>query len=72
MILKAVKTKLEEIIFPPMPVTLPHRFVNVKPEPQEKIQKVINQMALKMRQQQSRQGCQYIEALHEFMVMVEN
>lgn len=50
-VLKAVKNKLQEI--------------HCNPD-QERIQKVINGMALKMRQHNQR-GCHYIEAINEFM-----
>ena len=50
-VLKAVKSKLQEI--------------HDKPD-QERIQKVINGMAVKMRIQNNR-GCHYIEAINEFM-----
>ena len=50
-VLKAVKNKLQEI--------------HLNPD-QERIQKVINGMAVKMRQHNQR-GCHYIEAINEFM-----
>lgn len=50
-VLKAVKSKLQEI--------------HLNPD-QERIQKVINGMAVKMRQHNQR-GCHYIEAINEFM-----
>ena len=50
-VLKAVKSKLQEI--------------HINPD-QERIQKVINGMAVKMRQHNQR-GCHYIEAINEFM-----
>ena len=50
-VLRAVKTKLQEI--------------HINPD-QERIQKVINGMAVKMRQHNQR-GCHYIEAINEFM-----
>ena len=50
-VLKAVKNKLQEI--------------HCNPD-QERIQKVINGMAVKMRQHNQR-GCHYIEAINEFM-----
>lgn len=58
-VLRAVKNKLEEIHcgqYATIPL-LNH---------QEKIQKVINGMAVKMRQQNQR-GCHYIEAINEFI-----
>lgn len=50
-VLRAVKSKLQEI--------------HINPD-QERIQKVINGMAVKMRQHNQR-GCHYIEAINEFM-----
>jgi glutamyl-tRNA reductase len=67
-VLKAVKTKLQEIHCNPV-------FFNSHSDPypgvqlndhQERIQKVINGMAVKMRLQNQR-GCHYIEAINEFM-----
>jgi len=58
-VLKAVKVKLEELHcghYPHAPLV----------NHQEKIQKVINVMAVKMRQHNTR-GCQYIEAINEFI-----
>lgn len=55
-VLKAVKIKLQGIHHNP---------------DQERIQKVINVMAVKMRQQNQR-GCHYIEAINEFMAPVIN
>jgi glutamyl-tRNA reductase len=55
-VLKAVKIKLQGIHHNP---------------DQERIQKVINGMAIKMRQQNQR-GCHYIEAINEFMAPVVN
>ncbi len=58
-VLRAVKIKLEELHcghYPHAPLV----------NHQEKIQKVINVMAVKMRQHNTR-GCQYIEAINEFI-----
>jgi glutamyl-tRNA reductase len=55
-VLKAVKIKLQGIHHNP---------------DQERIQKVINGMAVKMRQQNQR-GCHYIEAINEFMAPAVN
>jgi glutamyl-tRNA reductase len=58
-VLRAVKVKLEELhcgYYPHAPLV----------NHQEKIQKVINVMAVKMRQHNTR-GCQYIEAINEFI-----
>ncbi len=64
-VLKAVKTKLNEIHSSPLfaeaaKITSP--IINTE----EKIQKVINGMASKMRQQNT-QGCHYIEAINDFI-----
>ena len=68
-VLKAVKTKLQEItscgLFFPITTT------SVSPVYTEKIQQVINVMALKMREQNQR-GCHYIEAINEFMATGTN
>lgn len=67
-VLKAVKSKLQEIHCDPV-------FLNVipsaadgisTPNHKERIQKVINGMAVKMRSQNQR-GCHYIQAINEFM-----
>ncbi len=64
-VLKAVKTKLKEIHTSPFYITLqPHHTVCNKTD--EKIQRVINGMATKMKEQNQR-GCYYIEAINEFM-----
>ncbi|MEO5996944.1 MAG: glutamyl-tRNA reductase [Chitinophagaceae bacterium] len=68
-VLKAVKTKLQEItscgLFFPITTT------SVAPVYTEKIQRVINGMAIKMREQNQR-GCHYIEAINEFMATGSN
>jgi len=61
-VLKAVKSKLKEIntsplFFPPS---------NNQFSPDEKIQRVLNGMASKMREQ-NQKGCYYIEAINEFI-----
>ncbi len=68
-ILKAVKTKLKELHTCPV-------FVRLSGEPfpyhlnaDEKIQRVINGMASKMRQQ-NQQGCHYIQAINEYITAV--
>ncbi|MGZ8557423.1 MAG: glutamyl-tRNA reductase [Chitinophagaceae bacterium] len=65
-ILKAVKVKLKEIhgspLFSNYTSTLNFAFT----DPDEKIQRVINGMASKIRQQ-NRGGCNYIEAINEFI-----
>lgn len=64
-ILKAVKTKLKEIHTSPLYITLqPHHTACTKTD--EKIQRVINGMASKMKEQNQR-GCYYIEAINEFI-----
>lgn len=64
-VLKAVKTKLKEIHTSPLYITLqPHH--TACSEADEKIQKVINCMASKMKEQNQR-GCYYIEAINEFI-----
>src|SRR5205085_196967 len=55
-VLKAVKNKLQEL--------------DLNPD-QERIQKVINGMAVKMRKHNQR-GCHYIEAINEFMAPAVN
>lgn len=58
-VLRAVKTKLQELHIV--------RYMDAPlKDHQEKIQKVINGMAVKMRQQNQR-GCHYIEAINEFI-----
>ena len=69
-VLKAVKTKLKEIHTSPLFIPLynqPASMVN----PDEKIQRVINGMASKMKEQNQR-GCQYIEAINEFIATGSN
>ncbi|MEJ7740889.1 MAG: glutamyl-tRNA reductase [Chitinophagaceae bacterium] len=65
-VLKAVKNKLHEIN---SSERLWEQSANLMPssyDPQEKIQKVINLMAIKMRRQHQH-GCHYIEAINDFM-----
>jgi glutamyl-tRNA reductase len=67
-VLKAVKTKLQEIHTWSL-------FLQLSPVPahntDEKIQRVINGMASKMRRQNQR-GCHYIEAINEFIATGTN
>jgi glutamyl-tRNA reductase len=65
-VLKAVKTKLQEIQY--LPLYLQHNTVNASGVTctDAKIQRVINGMASKMRRQNQR-GCHYIEAINEFI-----
>lgn len=66
-VLKAVKSKLKEIHSCPAYFRLYPETQSVKREnPDQKIQKVINGLASKMRQQNQR-GCHYIEAINEFI-----
>ena len=72
-VLKAVKTKLKEIheghlFIQSMDPDIPSSLAS---NPDEKIQKVINGMATKMRQHNNR-GCHYIEAINEFIAPVTN
>ena len=61
-VLKAVKSKLKEIHTSPLFIPL----ANDQVSPDERIQRVINGMASKMREQNQR-GCYYIEAINEFI-----
>ncbi len=60
--LKAVKSKLKEIHASPLYIP----FSNDQLSPDERIQRVINGMASKMREQ-NQKGCYYIEAINEFI-----
>ncbi|TAL44116.1 MAG: glutamyl-tRNA reductase, partial [Chitinophagaceae bacterium] len=64
-VLKAVKTKLKEIHTSPLFIPLSNHQIS-KINPDEKIQRVINGMASKMREQ-NQKGCYYIEAINEFI-----
>jgi glutamyl-tRNA reductase len=61
-VLKAVKSKLKEIHTSPLFFSLS----NDQFSPDERIQRVINGMASKMREQ-NQKGCYYIEAINEFI-----
>lgn len=61
-VFKAVKTKLKEIHTSPLFIPL----ANNQNSSEERIQRVINGMASKMREQNQR-GCYYIEAINEFI-----
>jgi glutamyl-tRNA reductase len=61
-VLKAVKSKLKEIHTSPLFFSLS----NGQFSPDERIQRVINGMASKMREQ-NQKGCYYIEAINEFI-----
>lgn len=69
-VLKAVKTKLKEIHTSPLYITLPDQPTE-RICPDEKIQRVINGMASKMKEQ-NQKGCHYIEAINEFIATGTN
>ena len=73
-VLKAVKDKLHQI-HACQPGTGPYAapaFINFAAEkPEARIQKIITTMAVKMRQRDQR-GCQYIEAINDFMATGTN
>ncbi len=69
-VLKAVKTKLKEIHTSPLFIPL-YNHHNSRVNADEKIQRVINGMASKMKIQ-NRRGCQYIEAINEFIATGTN
>jgi glutamyl-tRNA reductase len=64
-VLKAVKSKLKEIHTTPLFLPLSNHNLSMV-NPDEKIQRVINGMASKMREQ-NQKGCYYIEAINEFI-----
>jgi len=71
-VLKAVKTKLKEIhLHQPLLVNLPSPARLLDKQADEKIQRVLNGMASKMRRQNQR-GCHYIEAINEFIAAGTN
>lgn len=61
-VLKAMKSKLKEIHNSPLFIPL----YNHTAHTEEKIQRVINGMAFKMKEQ-NQKGCQFIEAINEFI-----
>ena len=65
-VLKAVKTKLKEIHKNPLFIPLYN-----SAHTEEKIQRVINGMAFKMKEQ-NQKGCHYIEAINEFIATGTN
>lgn len=69
-VLKAVKSKLKEIHTSPLYITLSGE-QNILINADEKIQKVINVMATKMKEQ-NQQGCHYIQAINEFIATGTN
>jgi len=66
-VLKAMKTKLKEIHNSPLFIPL----YNNSAHTEEKIQRVINGMAFKMKGQ-NQKGCHYIEAINEFIAIGTN
>ena len=66
-VLKAMKTKLKEIHNSPLFIPL----YNNSAHTEEKIQRVINGMAFKMKGQNQR-GCHYIQAINEFIATGSN
>lgn len=71
-VLKAVKTKLKEIqTFPSYIQHAPAMVASPAIDNDEKIQRVINGMAFKMRQHNQR-GCNFIEAINEFITTGSN
>lgn len=69
-VLKAVKTKLKEINTCPLFMPL-YNYNSSRITADEKIQRVINGMASKMKIQ-NQKGCQYIEAINEFIATGTN
>jgi len=67
-VLKAVKTKLKEIHTSPLFIPL-YNHNNSRAD--EKIQRIINSMASKMKTQ-NQKGCHYIEAINEFITTGTN
>jgi len=70
-VLVAVKEKLQEIHVDPIFGSGISRHFTCEDAAEEKIQKVINVMAVKMRNQNHR-GCQYIEAINEYITPANN
>jgi glutamyl-tRNA reductase len=67
-VLRAVKTKLQQINTCKLLYPLAGTSVTLAPDHNEKIQQVINVMAVKMRRQ-NRRGCHYIEAINEYIAI---
>ena len=67
-VLKAMKTKLKEIHNSPLFIPL---YNNTAAHAEEKIQRVLNGMAYKMKGQ-NQKGCHYIEAINEFIATGTN
>ena len=70
-VLKAVKIKLKEIHTSPLFIEFTPPTPTLNCDTDEKIQRVINSMAHKMRRFNQR-GCHYIEAINEFMTSGTN
>ena len=70
-VLKAVKIKLKEIHTSPLFIEFTPTTHALNYDTDEKIQRVINSMAHKMRQYNQR-GCHYIEAINEFITSGTN
>ncbi|MES2850461.1 MAG: glutamyl-tRNA reductase [Bacteroidota bacterium] len=70
-VLKEVKNKLQEMHSCEMYLSYTSRENTTDCQPGDKIQKVINGMAVKMRTQNQR-GCNYIEAINEFIATGTN
>jgi glutamyl-tRNA reductase len=65
-VLKAVKTKLKELHMSPLYSRLAGEAIPVPGDADEQIQRVINGMATRMRQQ-NQGGCHYIQAINEYI-----
>ncbi|HEY4337432.1 MAG TPA: NAD(P)-binding domain-containing protein, partial [Puia sp.] len=65
-VLKAVKTKLKELHTHPLYTRLAGEAIPGNGDMDEQIQRVINGMATRMRQQ-NRGGCHYIQAINEYI-----
>jgi glutamyl-tRNA reductase len=68
-VLKAVKSKLNEINSYPGFVLIKRKPVFPMATPEEKIQRILNVMASKMRQK-NQHGCYYIEAINEYIGII--
>ena len=66
-VLKAIKIKLKEIHKSPLFIPL----YNNSTHTEEKIQRVINGLAFKMKEH-NKKGCHYIEAINEFIATGTN
>jgi glutamyl-tRNA reductase len=70
-VLKAVKAKLQQLDNSNMYIAYSSKNIHSGDDKEEKIQKVINGMAKKMRRR-NQQGCYYIEALNEYIATAIN